>query len=405
VSAEVARPAALDLDPQPATAADGDRFAALFEWHAAHVFDYCHSLVADEQEASAATQATLITAYALVDRLHDASRLHVLLFALARRKCLSEQPIGAVPSGSTWDSAADRGGPAEEPDTEEIQLEPPSRGSSQAEAAALAAVPAPEREALDLVYRHAVSPADLPAILGISSDEAATLLAAAEAGFESADQGRVDAPGEAETQPAGVARISAIPLLALPPSLWRRTLNVAVDPELASYRDSLGTSLGDFGPDGFAPPEPPPLAARKLVLKSVLLGALLLAPATAGAIVVTVFDPPHVISHAISEVFGSDPSPPPIPRRVVTPHLPTSALYPKKRAAKTIIIPVLPKPRPSSRKPHPSPTAKNPTTSTSPFPSPSTTSSSVSTSPSQTPTSSSASPTSSSPSPSPTSTS
>ncbi len=402
VSAEVSRPDAPDPDPESAAPADGGRFAALFEAHAAHVYDYCYSLLGDIREASGATEAALVTAYALVDRLQDTSRLRVFLFALARRKCLGEHPAEAVSSRFTWDSAADRAGPAERPDTEEIPRYWEGNRLERATAAELATVPAPEREVLDLVYRHSVSPAELHAILGISSDQAEALLAAAVAGFESADRASVGPAwdfGEpaAEAPAAGVAKISVVPLLALSPALWRRIVSVALHPELGSYRESLGPSLGEFGPDGFAPPEPPVVPARKLVLKSALLGALLLAPATAGAILVTVLDPPPAISHAISDVLGSRPSPSaPASSQAPTPQPTNSPLVHKKRA-QTIIIPVHPKATPTSRKPHPAPVTKKPSASASPSSSPS---GSPSSSPSGSP-SSTATPTDS-PTPTPT---
>jgi DNA-directed RNA polymerase specialized sigma24 family protein len=378
VSAEVSRAVAPNPDPESAVPADGDRFAALFEAHAAHVYDYCYSLLGDRREASGATQATLVTAYALADGLQDTSRLRVFLFALARRKCLGEHPAEAVSSRPTWDSAADRVG---------TRLE-------RAAAAALGAVPAPEREVLDLVYRHSVSPAELHAILGNSADQAGALLAAAVAGFESADRASVGPAwdfGEpvAEAPAAGVEKISIVPLLALPSALWRRTVSVALHPELASYRESLGPSLGEFGPDGFTPSEPPPPPARKLVLTSALLGALLLAPATAGAILVTILDPPPAISHAISDVLGSSPSPSAsASSQVPTPH-PANSLRVHRKRAKTIILPVYPKASSTSRKPHPAPVTKKPSASASPSSSPSaspSSSPSPSPSPSSTPT-------------------
>jgi DNA-directed RNA polymerase specialized sigma24 family protein len=393
VSAEVSRAVAPNPDPESAVPADGDRFAALFEAHAAHVYDYCYSLLGDRREASGATQATLVTAYALADGLQDTSRLRVFLFALARRKCLGEHPAEAVSSRPTWDSAADRVGPAE-PDTEEIPRYWDGTRVERAAAAALGAVPAPEREVLDLVYRHSVSPAELHAILGNSADQAGALLAAAVAGFESADRASVGPAwdfGEpvAEAPAAGVEKISIVPLLALPSALWRRTVSVALHPELASYRESLSPSLGEFGPDGFTPSEPPPPPARKLVLTSALLGALLLAPATAGAILVTILDPPPAISHAISDVLGSSPSPSAsASSQVPTPH-PANSLRVHRKRAKTIILPVYPKASSTSRKPHPAPVTKKPSASASPSSSPSaspSSSPSPSPSPSSTPT-------------------
>jgi DNA-directed RNA polymerase specialized sigma24 family protein len=407
VPAEVARPGALDLDPQPAAPGDGGRFAALFETHAAHLFDYCHSLLADRQDAANATQATLVTAYALTDRLQDASRLRAWLFSLARRECLSKHPIRATMPKPARDAAPERVDPAPapglagtdfatadsgEPDTEELRLV-----QIGAAAVALAGLPAAEREVLDLVYRHYVSPAELPAVLAMPADAAEALLAAAAIGFEATGlESAEESSGPAPATP--VRAVSLIPLVPLPPSIRRRTASVVLDPGLASYRDSLGASAGEFEPDGFPLPEQPaPPPRKRLVLSSALLAALLLAPAAVGATAFSIFGTPHVISHAITAILGQSPATPSNSASSSagpTPHLPNSAIIPPKRATGGIlpVLPPVPKPHPS-RKPHPSPTAtsKNPTTSPSPWPSPSNTSpsgspsSSPSTSPSSSP--------------------
>ena len=199
--------------------------------------------------------------------------------------------------------------------------------AQRAAAAALAALPESEREVLDLVYRHYVSPAELPAILGLPAHRAKALLAAAVKAFEGSEQG------------AGlkVTQISAVPLVSLPPSVRRRTASVVLDPELAIYRESLAGSAGALGPDGFPPQEAlaqtPP--RKKLVLASALLAALLLAPAVAGAVLFSYFGGgPRAITHAISEVLGSAPpsSPAVVPSTGPTPHLPSGVLFPKKKA-------------------------------------------------------------------------
>ena len=210
------------------------------------------------------------------------------------------------------------------------------RGSTpraSAAAAELAALPSGEREVLDLVYRHYVSPAELPAILGLPASRAQALLAAAVENFERSEQ-----DGELK-----VTDVSAIPLATLPSSVWRRTAGVVLDPDLASYRDSLAGSAGKLGPDGFPPPEAlshtPP--ARKLVLASAVLGALLLTPATAGAVLFSYYGgSPQAISHAISQVFGS--SPPGTPASGLTPHIPSNALFKRKKAQG--VLPVVPGP-------------------------------------------------------------
>jgi len=348
----------------------------MFEAHAAHLYDYCTSQLADQQEAADATQATLITAYTLIGRLKDADRLRAWLFALARRECTSEQPVRAALPRLAWDVPD----PVREPDTEEVRLRLSEEHAAQrAAAAALAALPESEREVLDLVYRHYVSPAELPAILGLPATRAQALLAAAVKNFEGSEPG-----GELK-----VTVVSAIPLASLPPSVRRRTASVVLDPELASYRDSLAGSAGALGADGFPPQEAlaqtPP--RKKLVLASALLAALLLAPAVAGAILFSYFGgSPHAITHAISEVIGSAPSSSAsvAPASGPTPHLPSYALFPRKKKAKGGVLPYVPapgrtappprpRPHPSASKSHhpaPSPTSRI-SPSASPFPSPS----------------------------------
>jgi hypothetical protein len=66
--------------------------AAIFDAHAAHLFDYCRTLLSDPEEAVGATQATLIMASALIGHLHDRSQLRPWLVTLARRECLSANP-------------------------------------------------------------------------------------------------------------------------------------------------------------------------------------------------------------------------------------------------------------------------------------------------------------------------
>jgi DNA-directed RNA polymerase specialized sigma24 family protein len=372
VSAELERP----LAP-----GDSDRLAAMFDPHAAHLYDYCTSRLADGQEAADATQATLIMAYSLSGRLKDADRLRAWLFALARRECASEQPVRAALPNSAQDSAD----PVREaePATVEMRLadfHAREHATRHAAVAKLAALPSGEREVLDLVHRHHVSSADLPAILGLPASRAQALLAAAVENFE-----RSEPDGELK-----VTDVSAIPLATLPSSVWRRTAAVVLDPDLASYCDSVAGSAGKLGLDGFPPQETlsqtPP--ARKLVLASAVLGALLLTPATAGAVLFSYYGgSPQAISHAISRVFGPPPPAPQVSGGTRPPLPPT--LFPKKKAKG--VLPLVPGPGHTQPSPHPSGSKSNrpspsPTRRVSPTTSPSPSSSSPEPSPSPTPT-------------------
>lgn len=69
--------------------------AAIYESHAADLFEYCTGLLADPDEAVGATQATLIAASALIGRLQDRGQLRLWLYALARQECQSADPARA----------------------------------------------------------------------------------------------------------------------------------------------------------------------------------------------------------------------------------------------------------------------------------------------------------------------
>jgi RNA polymerase sigma factor (sigma-70 family) len=200
-----------------ASQVDSDRFSAMFEAHAAHVFDYCRSLLADRLDAADAAQATLVTAYSLLDRLQDVGRQRAWLFALARRECVGEHPVRTRLPNSARDPAAvvraREPNADDEPETEELRIGI-IEGHGQA-GATLRALPAPEREVLDLVYRHYLSSADVGAVLGVPAERASALLAGAVKSFERAYDGtkQVGQPEDATgALVTGVRVISTIPL-------------------------------------------------------------------------------------------------------------------------------------------------------------------------------------------------
>lgn len=69
--------------------------AAIYESHAADLFEYCTGLLTDPDEAIGATQATLVAASALIGHLQDRGQLLPWLVALARQECLSADPARA----------------------------------------------------------------------------------------------------------------------------------------------------------------------------------------------------------------------------------------------------------------------------------------------------------------------
>jgi DNA-directed RNA polymerase specialized sigma24 family protein len=184
-------------DAPPLTAAavlpgedERQAFAEIFDAHAAHVFDYCFGILGDRQRAAGASQATLIAAHSLLGRLQDKSRIRAWLLALARRECqdspsqravrtsVSDRELGPelTEALAFVDSADD-----DVTDAPTSQFSMRGAGEIASVSALLAWLPASEREVLNLIYRHEISPAELPAILGLTAAAAGQLRTSAEA--------------------------------------------------------------------------------------------------------------------------------------------------------------------------------------------------------------------------------
>ena len=82
---------------QQAEVVDRSAFAGMFDDHAAHLYDYCLALLADEAEAASAAKVTLIAAYKLGGRMTEPGQLRAWMFALGRRECRSDSPIWREP--------------------------------------------------------------------------------------------------------------------------------------------------------------------------------------------------------------------------------------------------------------------------------------------------------------------
>ena len=315
VTSQAERMASLSpADPRPESG-DRDTFAEMFDQHARHLFDYCFGLLGNRARAASATQLTLIAGHSLVGRLQDPSRMRAWLLALGRWECLSGNQAWSKagsppPSGEAGDFAEalafldtadeDTGDNA----AFELTLSDADAIGDRWVRAALDALPRADREILDLVYRHAVSLAELPAVLGIPPKNAPDMLAAARAKLEkssaAADQAAAEDdaraaaghwadavnPPQARTTTSPAYRLAAVPLATLPPSVWRRTARVVMDPRFRSYREAVSAHAEHLGPDGFPAQVEVglPPSNRKLLMASALMAGLLLAPAAAGAV-------------------------------------------------------------------------------------------------------------------------
>lgn len=387
---------------------DRSAFVGVFDSHAAHLYDYCLGLLGDKAEAASASTVTMIAAYMLGGRLNDPGQLRAWMLALARRECLSDSPTRREPwvkAERRWPGRAadgDANGLADA-DTGElektgIEIEPIKTGFESEIRRAVRLVPPtlpprgprpdPYREVLDLVYRHGISPSELPAILDISAEQAQDLLAAA------------PVMTSLSTARAGTARRRdpAAPLASLPGSVWRETASAVFDAQQSAYCQAIAADAGRLWADGF-PLEPSatkPPSQRKMAMTSVGLAAALLAPAALGAVLYAVFAAaPHAVNR--SHEYAIVPPPTTRPAATSSPSATTkSSAAPGRTQAKhkrqiTSIFtttpasaPVIPaNPQPSTgtttQRPPSSPPTIQPSSSSSPSSSPSPTSSPSST--------------------------
>ena len=157
----------------------------------AHLFDYCRALLGQDVEAARTARSVLNSEH---ETLPDRGRLRAWLFGLARSLAVALQP----------------------PDSGEPSYMPCAliaASSHQAAGGVLRAfreLTDRDREILDLVYRHSIRPADLPAVLIAPAEEAYRCLANAEAQFISLAAGPEGGPGP------DLEDIAALPLAALP---------------------------------------------------------------------------------------------------------------------------------------------------------------------------------------------
>jgi DNA-directed RNA polymerase specialized sigma24 family protein len=366
-----AGPTGSDRQQMPATD-DLTSFTEMFDAHAEHLFDYCNSLLADQEEAASAAEAILIAAQSI---LQDREKMRTWLFTLARRECILLSPEKA------------------DGDIEDL----PGAGASEAASGSpgepmppLRALPQRQREALNLVHRYGILPDDLATVLGVPPEEAQALLEAAEAD--------IGLPADAA---AGYAVVQAEERLAtLPPSIWRRTTTALFGIELARRNGDGSRAAGRLS-DRFQ--RQPGSSARGR--NRLAIGAAALIPLAAGAAGLLYFTHPSGAASSpggdrVSATTPADPANSPAAAassRNAAEHGPArhkSAAFPARPAPGTHASSSTRKPKP---KPKPSRSASpKHTTSGSPAPTTSLGSPPSPSSPSPSPTS----PSPSSPSPS-----
>ncbi|WP_141582373.1 RNA polymerase sigma factor [Actinomadura sp. WMMA1423] len=158
------------------TLAAGDPSALIqvMDRYAARLYDYCHALLRDQDQAAGALHDALIAAYAHVSGLGEPDRFRGWLYALVRNECMRR--------------LRDPGRPAqrhEAPEVEDGFLDEAEQARRQEARrlvhAALSGLRGRERESLDLMLRHGLDADEVGGVLGMDADQAAGLTAEARA--------------------------------------------------------------------------------------------------------------------------------------------------------------------------------------------------------------------------------
>jgi RNA polymerase sigma factor (sigma-70 family) len=433
---------------------DADRqvITNLYDTYAAHLFDYCVTILQNPAAAADAVQDTLIAADAQIGKLRDPERLRVWLYCIARRQCLSDLPRGSetitpdeIFAGYRVTIDANTGD-FEFPDVDSEAL---ARETLLVVTTALRGLSGEDQEVVSLAYRHGIGGADLATVLGITGRRAAALLSGATMRFEeSADTVTVLRAGlgacpvletiVGEWDPAsprltpelrrrltrhisscddcsrsrgdifGPELLGAVPLAILPAEFREQVTRTVFGTEPGSYRRSVVRRAGKLGDDGFpvqAPGRsnlPKAMAASAALVVLVVGGVMFHELTSASAVGSKTTAATAVTTSPTSAPASTSASVPAVQKKHNGRHAPRP--FPGQLGpipGTTSVMPVPPtSPSPSptrSRKPSPSPShSKKPSPSPSPTP---TTPTPTPTTPTPTPTTPTPTPTTTTPTP------
>ena len=147
--------------------------------YAARLYDYCHTMLRDQEQAAGALHDALIAAFAHVSAVREPERFRGWLYALVRNECARR--LGDP------DRPAER---HEAPEVEDAFLDD-AELAQRMEArrlvhGALAGLRGREREALDLMLRHGLDAVEVGGVLGMNAQEATDLTGDARARLDDA---------------------------------------------------------------------------------------------------------------------------------------------------------------------------------------------------------------------------
>ncbi|GAA5055680.1 RNA polymerase sigma factor (sigma-70 family) [Thermocatellispora tengchongensis] len=140
--------------------------ASLYDAYAERLHDYACSLLRDEQAAAEAVHDAIVTAHASAGRLGEAAKLRAWLYALVRFQCAARERGRVTPP---------HGAPVRE-EPRGVEEPPADPELTDLVHDVLTELSRDEREALELAARHGLTPAEVGAVLGITSRQAGTRL-------------------------------------------------------------------------------------------------------------------------------------------------------------------------------------------------------------------------------------
>ncbi|MFD0899556.1 RNA polymerase sigma factor [Actinomadura sediminis] len=161
--------------------AGGDPAALLqvMDRYAARLYDYCHALLRDRDDAAAALHDSLVGAHAQISRLREPHLFRAWLYALVRAECLRRLGAPGRPAERHEAPEVEDGFLDEDELARRLEARRLVRG-------ALSVLRGRERESLDLMLRHGLDDTEIGGVLDLDAPEAAELTGAARARLDDA---------------------------------------------------------------------------------------------------------------------------------------------------------------------------------------------------------------------------
>ena len=296
-------------------AGDPAGLAAAYDNYAPALYAYCRTLLSEPSDAADAVQDTYLVATTKLGGLRDPDRLRPWLYAVARNECfrrLRARGLSA-PLDTAVEVTSNDPNLALDPDREELR---------DLVVDALSGLNPGDHEIIELNLRHVLDADDLADVLGVSHNQANTLVSRARTQFEgSLGALLVARPGQECAELDGILAgsdgelsillrkrvnrhiencdvcrerkrrelspamlLSMLPMVAIPVGLRQTVLRLADDPSpvAGAHRDMVAQRAEPFDHSGFPKPVAPPrrvygaqavtMAACVAVAAAVLLG-------------------------------------------------------------------------------------------------------------------------------------